>query len=74
MTTLATSLHFEGVSEAISSFFSRFIAVCEEVGRARASRAMYAELSAMSDAELDQYGLKRDDVTRTIYSKVSDVR
>lgn len=74
MATLATSFHFEGISEAVSSAFGKFLTVCEEIGRARASKAMYSELAAMSDSELDQFGLKRDEITRTVYSKLCDVR
>jgi hypothetical protein len=69
---VASPLEF--ISGAFASFGHKFLVVCEELGRARAARALYSALSAMSDEELSQHGLKRDEISRTVYSKVYDLR
>ncbi|MEJ8474969.1 hypothetical protein [Roseibium algae] len=64
----------EYISSAFSSAARSFLTVCEEIGRARAAKVLYHELSCMSDEELGEHGLKRNDISRTVYSKVYDVR
>jgi len=65
---------FELASHALSSAGKGILAFMEEFGRARAARALYTELAAMSDAELDALGLARSDISRTVYAKVYDLR
>lgn len=50
------------------------LAVLEEFGRARAAKALYSELSVLSDAELGEMGLKRCDISHTVYARVYDLR
>lgn len=69
-----TASSFDGFSASLASFGKSLAAFFEEVGRARAARALYSEFSAMSDAELDKFGMKRDDIAGTVYSKVYDLR
>lgn len=64
----------EVVSGAFVSFGHKFLEVCDAVGRARAAKALYSELACMSDEELGQHGLKRDEISRTVYAKVYDLR
>ncbi|MBO0347177.1 hypothetical protein [Roseibium limicola] len=64
----------DGLSHAWASFSKSCAVFFEEVGRARAARALYAEFSTMSDDELDAHGLKRCDVSQTVYAKVYDLR
>ncbi len=71
-TTSASVL--EHASHALSSAGKGLLAFLEEFGRARAARALYTELSAMSDAELDSLGLVRSDISRKVYAKVYDLR
>ncbi|WP_417667860.1 DUF1127 domain-containing protein [Roseibium sp.] len=65
---------FEGLSAAFSAAGQRFLAVCEEFGKARAAKALYAELACMTDEELAELGMKRDEISRTVFSKVYDLR
>ncbi|MFD1697484.1 hypothetical protein [Roseibium aestuarii] len=69
-----TASPLEVLSGALSAFGKSCAVVFEEIGRARAARALYSEFAAMSDADLDAHGLKRDEVTRTVYAKVYDLR
>ncbi|WP_417687302.1 hypothetical protein [Roseibium sp.] len=64
----------EGLSSALSAAGQRFLAVCEEFGKARAAKALYAELACMTDEELSELGMKRDEISRTVYAKVYDLR
>jgi len=65
---------FEVISHGAKSLFEGMMNACEAVGKARAARAMFYELSYMSDEELSKHGLKRDEIAGTIYSKVYDLR
>jgi len=71
-TTSASVIEF--ASHALSAAGRGIVASLEEFGRARAARALYTELAAMSDAELDALGLVRSDISRTVYAKVYDLR
>jgi len=65
---------FEVAAHTLSSAGKGILAVLEEFGRARAAKALYTELAAMSDEELDALGLVRSDISRTVYNKVYDLR
>ncbi|SHM89590.1 DUF1127 domain-containing protein [Roseibium suaedae] len=74
MAISVSSSPFDAVASAFSHAGSTLLAILEEFGRARAAKALYGELSVLSDAELAEMGLKRDEITNTVYSRVYDVR
>ncbi|WP_346892979.1 DUF1127 domain-containing protein [uncultured Roseibium sp.] len=74
MAATTSSSVMEHASHAFSATGKGILAFFEEFGRARAARALYTELSAMSDAELDSLGLVRSDISRKVYAKVYDRR
>ncbi len=67
LTVLSSPL--EAVSSSISAFGRHLLTVCEEIGKARAANALYAQLAYLSDDELSERGLTRDQLTRTVYTK-----
>lgn len=57
---------FSATGRALLDFFA-------EVGRARAAKVMYIELSGMTDSELKKMGLQRNEISQTVYASVYDV-
>ncbi|MBD8891545.1 DUF1127 domain-containing protein [Roseibium litorale] len=74
MAISVSSSPFEAVASAFSHAGTSLLAIFEEFGRARAAKALYSELSVMSDSELAAMGLKRCDISHTVYARVYDVR
>ncbi|MBD8877615.1 DUF1127 domain-containing protein [Roseibium polysiphoniae] len=62
----------ETISSIASSLGRSFLETCESIGRARAAKVLYADLAGMSDEELANLGLKRDEISQTVYAKIYD--
>ena len=71
---VATASVFEFAADALASLGKGILAFTEEFGRARAAKALYTELAVLTDAELEAMGLKRSDITRTVFAKVYEGR
>lgn len=69
-----TASPFETVSASFSAFLRGIGTFLEEFGRARAASAMYDNLNGLSDEQLDQLGLERNDIARTVAAKIYDIR
>lgn len=69
-----TASPFETVSASFSSFLREIRIFMEEFGRARAASAMYDNLNGLSDEQLDEMGLERNDIARKVFAKVYEIR
>lgn len=74
MAFVHTTSPLQGIAAGLSAIGNSILAFFEDIGRARAAKLMYQDLSNMSDAELSSIGLKRNEISRTIYAKVYDLR
>ena len=64
----------ETASAAFSSVLRGIGTFLEEFGQARAASAMYENLNGLSDEQLEELGLERNDIARTIAAKIYDIR